>query len=91
MVLGNVQRIIATDAALAARLKSLVESGLPVDYYVQLAAAMDQLTATQVSQIADRYDNPDRVVVVVVGDRASIEAPLRALGFPVVLVPRPGG
>jgi len=90
IVLGTLQRLIATDDALAARLKGVVESGLGVDFYVRLASAMDHVTAEQVAQVANAYDNPDHLVVVVVGDRASIEAPLRALGHPLVNVPPPG-
>lgn len=90
IVLGTVQRLIATDDALATRLKGVVEAGLGVDFYVKLASAMDQVTAAQVAQVANRYDNPDHVVVVIVGDRASIEGPVRALGHPVVNVAPPG-
>jgi len=90
IVVGSVQRLIATDDALAARLKGLVEAGLPMDYYVTVAGQMDRLTPARIVEAAERYDNPDRLVIVVVGDRATIEAPVRALGFPVTLVPRTG-
>jgi zinc protease len=45
----------------------------------QLHAERDGVTAADVRRVANEYIRPDRAAIVVVGDRATIEAGLRAL------------
>jgi predicted Zn-dependent peptidase len=87
MVIGTVQRIIATDDGLAGRLADLAESNLPLDYYTRLSSSLGELRPADIQRAAAAFANPDHLVVVVVGNRASIEAGLRATGLPVVVVP----
>jgi len=59
----------------------LVQFGLPDDYYQTYAAKIRALGTPDVTDAAKAAVNPDNVVWVVVGDRAKIEAPIRALGL----------
>jgi len=59
----------------------LVQFGLPDDYYQTYAAKIRALGTPDVTDAAKTAVNPDNVVWVVVGDRAKIEASVRALGF----------
>ena len=52
---------------------------LGLDYYTQYAGQVNAVTAPQALDVARRYLVPDRLVVIAVGDRAVIEADLRAL------------
>jgi len=58
-----------------------VQFGLPDDYYQTYGAKIRALGTPDVTAAAKAAVNPDNVVWVVVGDRAKIEAPIRALGL----------
>ena len=53
--------------------------GLPVDYYRDLPAQIEKVTAADALRAAKEYIHPDAVVVVAVGDRAKIEPELKKL------------
>jgi len=53
--------------------------GLPLDYYRNLPAQIDKVTAADALRVAKQYINPDATVVVAVGDRAKIEPELKKL------------
>lgn len=65
---------------------------LPLDYYSSYSRRIGAVTQADVERVARRYLDPDRMVVVVVGDRASIQGPVRATELaPVVNQPLPPG
>jgi predicted Zn-dependent peptidase len=70
-----------TSGDLAARLGELFVYDLPPDYHASFVSNVLKVTAADVAAAARKYITPDRFVVVVVGDRAKIEAPLRALNL----------
>jgi predicted Zn-dependent peptidase len=77
-----------TTADIARRLEEVVVYGLPDDYFSQYVKAIQAVTAADVQRVASQYVQPDRVIVVVVGDRAVIEARIRALSLgPIDIVP----
>jgi zinc protease len=53
--------------------------GLPLDYYRNLPAQIDRVTAADALRVAKQYINPNATVVVAVGDRAKIEPELKKL------------
>jgi zinc protease len=55
--------------------------GLPVDYYRDLPAQIDKVTAAEALRAAKQYVNPEATVVVAVGDRAKIEPELKKLNL----------
>jgi zinc protease len=59
----------------------LVQFGLPDDYYQTYAAKIRALRTADVKDAAKTTVRPDNVVWIVVGDRAKIEASVRALGL----------
>jgi hypothetical protein len=68
----------------------LYANHLPLDYYHVLVAKLPVVTREE-AQAAAMHVNPDRFAIVVVGDRAAVEAPLRAANIaPVVVVDRTG-
>ena len=76
-----VQRLPSTFASVAAingALTSLWSQGLADDYYQQYARAIAAVTKDDVLRVAKNYIDVDKLAIVVVGDRKSIEAPLAA-------------
>ncbi len=60
------------------RLDDALEQGLPDDYYQQYTKAVAAVTKADVLRVAKKYIDIDRLAIVIVGDRASIEGPLKA-------------
>ena len=85
-----VQRLPGTFASVGAingAMTTLWIQGLPNDYYQQYAKAIAAVTAGDVVRVAKKYIDLDHLAIVIVGDRASIEAPLKATNVaPVVFV-----
>ena len=52
---------------------------MPLDYYRDLPAQIDKVTAADALRVAKQYINPNAIVVVEVGDRAKIEPELKKL------------
>ena len=66
---------------MAAQLAELEIYGLTMDFFNTYVENVMAVTAADVQRAAREYLHPDRAVVVVVGDRATIEPALRALPF----------
>jgi zinc protease len=61
--------------------------GLPEDTFTNFVAAVNRVTSGDVQRAAAQYVQPDKMAVVVVGDRAAIEANIRGLNLgPVQIV-----
>jgi zinc protease len=60
--------------------------GLPFDYYQRYPGLLAAETTDSLGSAASSID-VDHLVVIVVGDRATVEAPLKALGYEVVAAP----
>jgi predicted Zn-dependent peptidase len=68
-----------TTGDIAARLEELVVYRLPEAYFSSYVERIQAVTAADVRRVAQHYVTPGRFTVVVVGDRKTIEAPVRAL------------
>ena len=53
---------------------------LPDKELQTFTARIASVTATDVQKMAQKYLRPDHMVIVVVGDRSSVEASLRQIG-----------
>jgi len=82
---------------IAGNIEDLWEYQLPTDYFNQFVDRVLAVTQADVQRAARRYIVPNRMLVVIVGDRAKIEAgvralnlgPLRVLSIDDVLGPKP--
>ena len=54
---------------------------LPADYYATYADHVRAVTAADVKRVADKYIQPDKFAVVIVGDRKVIEPGVKALNL----------
>jgi len=68
-----------TTGGAAARFRELLSLGLPLDYYDRYVDRINAVTAADVQRVARQYIDPDRFDIVVVGDKANIEAGIKAL------------
>ena len=68
-----------TSGDVAAAYSELVVYGLPDDYYATYVDRLLAVTAADVARVARQYIQPDRLAVVIVGDRQAIESKVKAL------------
>jgi predicted Zn-dependent peptidase len=68
-----------TTRDLARKLEELIVYSLPDDTFETFVGAVTAVTADDLRRTAERYVQPDRMVVVLVGDRAAIEPGVAAL------------
>lgn len=59
-------------------ISGLWTNGLPDDYYQQFSARVNGVTKADVVRVAKQYIDLNHLTIVIVGDRATIEAPLKA-------------
>jgi zinc protease len=84
-----VQRLPATFASVGginAAITNIWTQSLPDDYYQQYAKAIAAVTKNDVLRVARTYIDVDHLAIVIVGDRASIEAPLKATAIAPIAV-----
>jgi zinc protease len=63
------------------RLEELLIYGLPEDYFSKYVQNIEAVTSADVQRVAQKYIQPNRALVVVVGDRKTIEPGIRALNL----------
>ena len=64
---------------------------LPLDYYSRYAEQVAAVTTAQTADVAKRYVDPGKMVVIAVGDLEKIEPELKKLGLGVTEVRQPDG
>lgn len=69
---------LETSRDIAGQLVAVAVYHLPLDYYNTYQTHIAAVTQAQVQSVARRYIDPTHLAIVVVGDRAKIEAPVRA-------------
>ncbi|HSS19909.1 MAG TPA: pitrilysin family protein [Pyrinomonadaceae bacterium] len=68
-----------TNEQIANRLSDVVLYGLPDDYFDNYIAHIRSVTLSDVTRAANRYIDPSRMAILIVGDRKVIESDLRSL------------
>ena len=67
-----------TTGDIANRLTAVALYGLPLDYFNHYVANIEAVTQGDVQRVAQKYIDPSHMAIVIVGDRKSIEAPIKA-------------
>ena len=70
-----------TTGDVSRRLEDAVVYKLPDDYFSKYVSNVQAMTAADVQRVAQKYIQPNRFVVVVVGDRQQIEPQIRPLNL----------
>jgi predicted Zn-dependent peptidase len=79
-------RSFETQRAAANALAQMYVYDLPPDYYETYGRRVTAVTAEDVKRAADKYIQPEKFALVIVGDRKAIEAGVRALNLGPVTV-----
>ncbi|HEV2880258.1 MAG TPA: pitrilysin family protein [Pyrinomonadaceae bacterium] len=80
-ILRGFPRGFETPAQIADRLSSVVLHNLPDDYFNNYSARVRAVTLADITRVANRYLDPSRMAILVVGDRKAVEPGLRSLGI----------
>ncbi|MBY0490574.1 MAG: insulinase family protein [Gemmatimonadaceae bacterium] len=75
--LGYADRFEST-GDIANQIASLIPYGLPLSTLTAFNGGIGNVTAADVQRVANKYLDPDHLTIVIAGDRASIEAGLKA-------------
>jgi zinc protease len=70
-----------TTGNVAGTLSELVMFDLPDDEFVTYPSRVSAVTRADVDRVARQYLHPDRLSILIVGDRAKVEGPLKTLPF----------
>jgi zinc protease len=88
---GSFPASVQTVQGLAGRMQSLLVWGLPMDFYATYGPRLAAMTPSDIAAVGRGKLTPTAVTVVVAGDLATIEAPIRALNLGEVEVWSPSG
>ncbi len=69
---------------ISGQLANLVTYGLPDSYFNDYIAKINAVTADDVNRVANKYLDPSKMAIVIVGDRKVVEPGLKELGWPLV-------
>jgi predicted Zn-dependent peptidase len=78
---------LGTTAGLSNMVNEIYLNDLPEDYWTRFSNTVNGLSAADLTNASRKYIDPDHLVILIVGDRSKIEAPVRATGIaPVVIL-----
>ena len=72
-----------TIGGISNQLANLAVYGLGDNYFNEYIGKINAVTIDDVNRVANKYLDPDRMAIVIVGDRKVIEPGLKQLGMPV--------
>jgi len=68
-----------TNGQIAGQLSALVTYDLPDTYFNEYFSKINAVTLADVNRVANKYLTPDKMAIVIVGDRSTIEPRLREI------------
>ncbi len=82
-LMGVFPATVQTASDVASRLVDMELYALPEDYFDRYRENIAAVSKDEITRVAHKYLDPDRVLVVIVGNAKEIREPVGALGFPV--------
>lgn len=82
-LMGVFPATVQTASDVASRLVDMELYGLPEDYFDRYRENIAAVTKDDVVRVANKYLDPDRTLIVIVGNAKQIREPLGTLGFPI--------
>jgi len=79
-----------TVGQISGQLSNLVVYGLPESSFNEFISKVNAVTAADVNRVANKYLDPSKMAIVIVGDRKVIEPGLKQLGLPINLLDTEG-
>lgn len=80
-LIQGLPRNFGSVAAIGNSITTLTVQGLPDDYYQNYAKNIAAITKDDLLRVAKQYIDLPHLAIVIVGDRASVEGPLKATGI----------
>ncbi len=81
-LMGVFPATVQTASDIAGRLLDMELYGLPEDYFDHYRENIDGVTKEDVERVARKYIDPERLLIVIVGNAKEIREPLGSLGIP---------
>jgi len=81
-LMGVFPATVQTASDIAGRLVDMELYGLPEDYFDRYRENIAAVTKEEIERVAVKYLDPDRVLIVIVGNAEEIREPLGTLGLP---------
>ncbi|HJQ37831.1 MAG TPA: pitrilysin family protein, partial [Thermoanaerobaculia bacterium] len=81
-LMGVFPATVQTASDIASRLVDMELYNLPEDYFDRYRETIAAVTKDDITRVAQKYLDPDRVLIVIVGNAQQIREPLGALGLP---------
>ena len=82
-LIGVFPALVQTASDIASRLVDMELYGLPEDYFDKYRENIANVTKEDVTRVAEKYLDPDKLLIVIVGNASQIRDPLGSLGLPV--------
>ena len=79
-----------TNGQISNQFANLLVYGLPDAYYNEYIAKINAVTLDDVNRVANKYLDPSKMAIVIVGDRKVIEPGLKELGYPITVLDTEG-
>jgi zinc protease len=81
-LMGVFPATVQTASDIASRLVDMELYGLPQDYFDRYRETIAAVSKDDIARVAQKYLDPDRVLIVIVGNAKEIREPLGTLGMP---------
>jgi zinc protease len=88
---GALPAQIETDDLLANRVMSMIQNGVPLDFYGSYGDRIAAVTPSGVTAAAAKYLDSSHLVIVIAGDRKTVEPALRAANIAPIVIVGEGG
>lgn len=82
-LMGVFPATVQTASDIASRLVDMELYGLPDDYFDHYRENIAAVSKDEITRVATKYLDPDRILIVVVGSAKDIREPLGTLGMPI--------
>jgi len=82
-LMGVFPATVQSSSDVAGRLLDMELYGLPVEYFDRYRESIAAVDKEIVEQVAKKYIDPERVIIVIVGNASQIREPLGMLGLPI--------
>jgi zinc protease len=82
-LMGVFPATVQTASDIASRLLDMELYGLPEDYFDRYRENIAAVTKDEITRVANKYLDPDKILIVVVGSAKAIREPLGSLELPI--------
>jgi zinc protease len=81
-IMGVFPATVQSASDIASRLLDMELYSLPEDYFDRYRENIAAITRDDITRVANKYVDPDRALIVIVGNAAQVREPLGTLGMP---------